>query len=197
MEVPLLLGYSVIRYMWSGQVAILALTALLLILLEIEYMRLEVWPKIPQLMPFMRRREQNNITGTVFFIIATIIAFAVFDFGIALLALLLTVFGDLASALVGTKWGKTRLSGSKTLEGFLAGFAMNLLVGFLFFPQFPVVFFSMAVVASVVELMTNKLDDNLTVPLFAGFTGQMIVYVMGIHLLDFPWPLAWLFAFFT
>ena len=34
----------------------------------------------------------------------------------------------------------------------------------------------MAIVASFVEVITNKLDDNLTVPLFAGFVGQMIVY---------------------
>jgi len=196
MEVPLLLAYSIIRYIWTGQIAILILTAFLLILLEIEYIRLEVRPNIPQFLNLFRRKERNNITGTVFFIMATIIAFAVFDYGIALVALLLTVFGDLASALVGIKWGKHKLFRNKTVEGFLAGLLMNLLVGVLFLGNFPLIFIPMALVASVVELMTNKLDDNLTVPMFAGFAGQMIVYAMGIHLLNFPWPLDWLFALF-
>lgn len=196
MEVPLLLAYSVIRYVWSERVAISVLTAMLLILLEIEYVRLEVRPKIPQMLNLFRRKEQNNVTGTVFFITGTIIAFAVFDYAIAMLALLLTVFGDLASALAGIKWGRHKIFHSKTLEGFFAGLVMNLAVGYLFMPGFPVVFIAMALVASFVELLTNKLDDNLTVPLFAGFTGQMIVYILGIHILEFPEPLGWLFAFF-
>lgn len=196
MEVPLLLAYSFIRYFWSEQAAIMILTAMLLILLEVEYVRLEMKPKIPQMLNVLRRREHNNVTGTVFFIIGTIIAFAVFEYGVAMLALLLTVFGDLASALVGIKWGKHKIFRNKTLEGFLAGLAANLLVGFLFMPELPLVFVSMAGVASFVELTTNKLDDNLTVPLFAGFTGQMIVYALGVQLMDFPGPLGWIFTFF-
>lgn len=196
MEIPLLLAYSVIRYVWSEQIAIIVLTAMLLILLEVEYVRLEIKPRIPQMLALLRRRERNNVTGTVFFIIGTIIAFAVFDYGIAMLALLLTVFGDLFSALIGIKWGKHKLFRNKTVEGFAGGLTVNLLVGFLFMPQFPLIFIPMAFMASIVELTTNKLDDNLTVPLFAGFTGQMIVYALGIHLLDFPEPLGWIFTLF-
>ena len=196
MEIPLLLGYSVIRYVWSEQVAIFVLTAMLLILLEVEYVRLEMKPKIPQMLALLRRKERNNVTGTVFFIIGTIIAFAVFDYGIAMLALLLTVFGDLFSALIGIKWGKHKIFRNKTAEGFAGGFAVNLLVGLLFLPQFPLIFIPMAFVASFVELITNKLDDNLTVPLFAGFTGQMIVYALGIQLMEFPEPLGWIFTLF-
>jgi dolichol kinase len=193
LEIPLVLGYSLIRFVWSGQVAIVVLTALLLILLEVEYIRLEMRPKIPQILNLFRHREQNNVTGTVFFIIATIICFAVYDYSIALLALFLTVFGDLFSALIGIKWGKHKIFRSKTLEGFFAGLVVNLFVGYLLFAEFPLIFIPMAFVASFVELSTNKLDDNLTVPLFAGFTGQMIVYVAGIHLMSFPWPISWLF----
>lgn len=195
MEIPLLLGYSIVRYIWSEQVAILVLTAILLTLLEIEYVRLEVRPKIPRIINVIRRKEQNNVTGTVFFIIATIIAFAVFDYSIAVLALIMTVFGDLSSALVGIKWGKHKLFRQKTVEGTLAGLGMNLLVGALFLHTEPLVFIPMALVATFVEVITNKLDDNLTVPLFSGFIGQMIVYILGIQLLAFPRPFEWLFNF--
>lgn len=194
MEIPLLLAYSIIRYVWSEQIAIFVLTAILLVLLEIEYVRLEVRPKIPQIVNVFRPRERNNVTGTVFFIMATIICFAVFDYSIAVMALIMTVFGDLSSALVGIKWGKHKLFRQKTTEGFLAGLVVNILVGALFLHQHLLVFLPMALVASVVELTTNKLDDNLTVPLFAGFTGQMIVYAAGVELVAFPRLFDWLFT---
>jgi phytol kinase len=196
MEIPLLLGYSVARYFWSEQGAIIILTAVLLILLEIEYVRLEVKPKLPRALDLFRAKEKNNVTGTFFFISATIIAVSAFDYGIAMLALFLTVFGDLVSALVGIRFGKHKIFKRKSWEGFAAGLATNVFVGYLFFPELPVLFLSMAIVASVVELMTNKLDDNITVPLFAGFTGQMIVYFFAYEIIDFPGPLLDLLRFF-
>lgn len=196
MEIPLLLGYSVIRFYWSEQGALIVLTALLLILLEIEYIRLEVRPKLPRAFNVFRAREKNNVTSTFFFVSATIIAVSAFDYGIAMLALFLTVFGDLASALIGIKYGKHVLFRKKTVEGFMAGLVTNVFVGYLFFPALPQLFVSMAVVASIVELLTNKLDDNITVPLFAGFTGQMLIYMFGLEIIAFPGPLVELFKFF-
>ena len=58
----------------------------------------------------------------------------------------------------------------------MAGLLANLVVGILILPDFVLLVMAMAFVATFVELITNKLEDNLTVPLFAGFVGQMIVY---------------------
>ena len=196
LEIPVLIGYSLIRYFWSEKISIIVLTALFLLLLEIEYIRLEVKLKIPSFMDILRPHERNNITGSIFFISATIISFAVFDYGIALLALLLTVFGDLTSALIGIKFGKHVIFKKKTMEGFLAGLGTNLLVGFLLIPAYPAIYITMAIVASTVELLTGKLDDNLTVPLFAGFTGQIIAYTLHANLTLFPGPLEPLFRLF-
>lgn len=195
MEVPVLLGYSLVRYYWSERLAILAITGVFLVLLEVESIRLEMKPKLPTHLNIFRRHEHNHVTGTFFFIAATIIVFGAFDYSIALLALLLTVFGDLASALVGIKFGTHKLFRKKTFEGFLAGLLMNLVVGTLALPEYPAIYVSMAVVASVVELMTSKIDDNLTVPLSAAFTGQMIAYMIQANLTQFPGHLAWIFKF--
>lgn len=188
LEIPLIFGYGVVRFYWSEQGALIVLTALLLILLEIEYVRLEVKPKIPRAFNLFRARERNNMTSMFFFVCATIIAVSAFDFSIAMLALFMTIFGDLMSALIGIKYGKHILFRHKTLEGFMAGLLTNMAVGYLFFPTLPQLFLPMAVVAAVVELMTNKLDDNITVPLFAGFTGQMLVYIFALELVAFPGP---------
>lgn len=193
MEVPVLLVYALTRFFWSEKIAILALTGLFLLLMEIEYIRLEVKPKIPNAFNVFRAKERDNVAGSIFFVAATIMAFSVFDYSIALVALLLTVFGDLAAALVGIKFGKIKIFRDKSLEGFLAGLVMNLVVGFLIMPDFPALYITMAFVASTVELLTGKLDDNLTVPLFAGFTGQIVAFMTRVDLSAFPGPMQWFF----
>lgn len=195
LEVPVVVVYSLVHYYWSQKTALMSVTVLFLVLLEIEYVRLEVKPKIPKYLNVFRKKELNNIVSSIFFIAATIIVFAVFDYSIALNALLLTVFGDLASALIGIKFGKHKIFRKKSLEGFLAGLAINILVGFFIFPVYPGLYLSMALVASLVELLTGKLDDNLTVPLFAGVTGYVISLIMGLDLSAFPGHLMWLFNF--
>ena len=193
MEVPVLLGYTIIRYYWSDQIAMLALTSVFLILLEVEYARLEMKLKIPDFLDVLRPHERNNVTGSIFFVAATIICFATFDYGVAMLALLLTVFGDLASALIGIKFGKHKAFKSKTFEGYIAGLVTDVFVGYLMFPNYPAIYITMGVVASTVELFTGKLDDNLTVPLFAGFSGQIIAYSLLLNLGSFPGPSTWIF----
>ena len=196
LEIPVVLAYTVLKYFWGDKTAILVLTGAFLMLLEAEHYRLEVHPKIPKEFNILRPRERDNVTGSIYFITSTIICFAVFDYQIALLALLLTVFGDLASALVGIRYGKTKIFRNKTLQGFLAGLAVKLLVGSLVLPNYPLIAVLMAAVASVVELFTSKLDDNLTVPLFAGFTGHILGYLMHANLSVFPGPIDWLFHLF-
>lgn len=197
LEVPVVIGYALIRHFWSQRIALLTLTVLFLLLLEIEYIRLEVKPKIPHFLNIFRKHERNNVTSAIFFIAATIIVFSVFDYAIALLAILLTVFGDLFSALLGIKFGKHKLFRQKTWEGFFGGLSINILVGFLLLPQYPAIFLPMAFIASIVELLTGKLDDNLTVPLFAGGIGQLIAYFLQANLNSFPQSLEGLFYFFS
>jgi dolichol kinase len=176
--------YTLLLNYFSSSVAILSITALLLLLLEIEYIRLEHKPKLATVFSALfRKHERNNIASSVFFVISCVICFAAFDYWIAVLAMFMTVFGDLFAAIIGKAFGKLRIWRKKTLVGTMSGLGANLLVGLLILPLSPIVFIPMAFIASSVEMITNKLDDNLTVPLFAGFAGQMIV-----KLLDLPLP---------
>jgi len=38
----------------------------------------------------------------------------------------------------------------------------------------------MAGTATIVETVTDKLDDNLLIPAFSGFNGQLVVFILGI-----------------
>jgi phytol kinase len=189
LELPVLLAYTILAALYGPKIGILALTILLIILLEIEYIRLEYKLKLPLVVDILRRHEKDNIASSIFFIASTIICFAAFDYPIALLAMLLTVFGDLMSALVGMTIGRTKIYKRKTLEGFLAGLMTNLLIGYLVMPGEWIIFVPMAAVASFVELWTGKLDDNLTVPLAASFVGQILLVMWQTNLPSFPGPI--------
>ncbi len=186
----------IVLYTWlinffSEQVAILVLTGILLLFLEIEYLRLVHGAKIRKITnvldPLIREHEKDQLLGSVYFIISCIICFAAFDYWIAVLAMFMTVFGDLFSALLGKCCGKIKLYKNKTMIGTGSGLLANLAVALLILPEFLIIAVPMAVIATFVELITSKLDDNLTVPLFAGFAGQLLVWYFDVLLppLDF------------
>ncbi|MFH1533717.1 MAG: hypothetical protein ABID64_02195 [Nitrospirota bacterium] len=186
----IVVGYTLILHFFSARVAILAMTAVLLILLEIEYVRLEHRSRFTAFFDCMfRKHEKDNVSSAVFLVVSCIICFAAFDYWIAVVALFMTVFGDLFAALFGRAFGKTILYNTKTYVGTIAGLLANVGVGILILPEVIYLVVIMGVVASFTELITNKMDDNLTVPMFTGFAGQMLVYVLQIDLpsIDFTY----------
>lgn len=179
----IVVGYTLILNYFSERIAILVITALLLILLEIEYIRIEHRPRLVEMFKGLwRKHEKNNLSGAAYLVISCIICFAAFEYWVAFLALFMTVFGDIFAAIFGKAFGKMKIRKGKTVVGTLAGFAANMGVGVLTLPDYLILVIPMAVTATIVELITNKLDDNLTVPIFAGFVGQMMVYYFGLSL---------------
>ncbi len=87
----------------------------------------------------------------------------------------MTTFGDMVAALAGKKWGETILFKNKTMVGFNAELLTNLIVGFFVLSNIYIII-GMAITATAVETLVDELDDNLLIPLFAGFVGQMIFY---------------------
>ena len=111
---------------------------------------------------------EGKLTGASYVLIGSFISIAIFPKEIAVLALLFTAIGDSAAALYGRKFGKLRIW-NKTLEGSIAGLIACLIIT-LFFPQIPnIIKFSGAFAAMFIELLPIKIDDNLRIPLFAGF----------------------------
>src|SRR3989338_1894731 len=157
------------------QVALLFLVGILIIFLVLEYLRLELNWKMPLFSQFIRAKEENRMYGVVYFLAATIISLAVFDKKIALAALLMTTFGDMIAAVIGKRYGTTLIYRNKTWAGFSGELAINLAVGFLILDSIYVIL-GMAFVATIVETMVDELDDNLMIPIFSGFVGQIILF---------------------
>lgn len=168
-----IVGYVVLEKNFNKQIALMALVALLVLFLLAEYFRLELGFRIPIFDQIIRPRERERYYGVIYFISATIICLAVFNFRIALAALLMTTFGDMSAALIGKKYGKTIIFKNKTMTGTLFELAVNIIVGFLVLTNVYIIIV-MAFVATFVEAFVEELDDNLMIPLFAGLAGQIL-----------------------
>ncbi|MCX5776974.1 MAG: SEC59/DGK1/VTE5 family protein [Candidatus Firestonebacteria bacterium] len=196
-SVIFLVVYVLVANFVNHKIALLFLSFLLVILFELEYARVEVGAKIPllrKLWEYRRDKEKNHMGAEIYFLLGAIISLAIYDLRIAAAGILMVTFGDMAAAVIGTRFGRTPLPyiKDKAWEGFLAELAVNLLIGFIVLRQpvngkmwwdgslFPagepmwIIIVIMAVTATVVETAVKKLDDNLLVPVIAGFNGEII-----------------------
>lgn len=128
------------------------------------------------------KKEPGKVLGTTYFLLGTFFSILFFDKSIAICVLLFNVFGDASSAIFGTKYGKTKLFGKKTLEGSLAFLVSCLILGYflmllpnLFLP-FSLILLA-AFVATIVELLPIPIDDNLTIPLITGFSMRLATFL--------------------
>ncbi|MEJ2307096.1 MAG: hypothetical protein P8Y30_06090, partial [candidate division WOR-3 bacterium] len=121
--------------------------------------------------------RQGMITGTTALLIANIIVIAFFNKQVAIVSLVYMLFGDTASAIIGTKYGKVKM-GDKTLEGSLA-FFITVMVIALLFSQWSgirihlIILIFGAIAATITEALPIEINDNLTVALAAAIIMQI------------------------
>ncbi len=126
------------------------------------------------LKPLLRIHEQKGaITGATYYLTSVFLCILIFDKDIAITCIFFITLGDTAAALVGKRWGQTKLIGNKSLEGSAACFVVCLLI--TLFSINPIVGIAGAFFATVTELLPLRIDDNLTVPLISGAVMQLMV----------------------
>ena len=130
--------------------------------LLLDFIRIEGNVTLPLYKTVIRDKEKSRLCGLTFGLIAIVIVLAIFDFYMAFTALAMAFYGDMVAALVGKKFGRTSIHNGKTLEGSLAGFVVNCIIGLIFF-SFTWAAFVMAGIASIIELYTNHIDDNFSI----------------------------------
>ena len=129
--------YLFFAALFSHQAGLLALGGLLVLGIIVECLRLQLGvhlPLIGYLYNFRRKKELEGVGAEIYFLLGVIVSLALFDRPVALAAILMTVFGDLAAALAGKRWGRLRpqvFGGKKSIEGFAAALAVNLIIGVL------------------------------------------------------------------
>ncbi|NPE31193.1 CTP--2,3-di-O-geranylgeranyl-sn-glycero-1-phosphate cytidyltransferase [Methanococcoides sp. SA1] len=165
-----------IYYYMGKEFTLNFLTLVLCFILLVDFFRVEKDLKIPIVWKLYRSKEKDKLSGTSYFLIGSIIAISIFSKEVASAAILMTTFGDSAAALVGISYGKRWIKNlpDRAWEGVISEFFVNLLIGYFFLSNW-IVALTMALVATIIETLIYKLDDNLIIPLFSGITGQLVL----------------------
>jgi dolichol kinase len=155
------------------------LLALVLVVLSVDVIRLHE-PTVRRLFYFLvgrilREHERFNLLGSTYLLISSLICIWAFSKEVAVLAISFLVVGDTMAALVGRRFGRIRIL-DKSLEGSLACFFSCVAIGWIY--PGPDVTWPMVLVgsfvATVFELMPIPLDDNMRIPLAAGFAMTLV-----------------------
>jgi len=172
--------YYLINKFCSQRVAIFSLILILMFFAMLEFAKIKFGIKIPLFHRFYRESERFTFSGNIYLLIGIILAFSIFDFNIAAAAVLMMALGDTASSIVG-RLGAHRIDGIKaSWEGMISEFLVDLAVGFIFVSNFWIIL-AMALSATIAEsLLLAPIDDNLSVPLVAGFAGQSLMIILRI-----------------
>jgi len=158
-----LLGY--LKY------GIFFLTVVFLGILAVDLLRLEFGLYIPGLFKLLRKQESTTLFAPTYTLIGMILALLLFNQQIAIAAILMMVFGDLTAGIIGP-FGKLNLKSGKSIEGGIAEFLVNLAVGYFLLSNWAIII-SMAFTATFVERISGKINDNMLIPIFAGFAGSL------------------------
>jgi acyl phosphate:glycerol-3-phosphate acyltransferase len=132
---------------------------------------------------FLRENERGRLTGTAPYIIGIGLTLLLYRSDIATAAVCFLAVGDVAASTVGERYGRTKIAGSKTLEGTLAFVAAAAAGGFVLglagIHLMHGLIIAGALVAAAVEVLPVPLNDNLTVPLASGGVMELIARVTG------------------
>ncbi len=122
----------------------------------------------------VRDHERYNLLGATYLLISSVLCVHLFEKPVAVAALSFLIVGDSMAALVGKSIGRVRIFG-KTLEGSTACLLVCVAIGLIIPGMTLTRTLVGAVTATLIELVPVPLDDNLRIPLAAGFA------MMAVH----------------
>lgn len=138
--------------------------------------------------PLMRQQELKGIAGTTYLLSGVLVIFLLFAKPIVSLSILFLAFADPIASYVGIRYGKDKILGGKTIQGFLAAYVVCAIVAFLFLNTYEIQISRQILVAllagfvgAMAELIpVAKLDDNFTMPILSAFGLSFLFYFFDI-----------------
>ncbi|MGB7061533.1 MAG: diacylglycerol/polyprenol kinase family protein [Candidatus Zixiibacteriota bacterium] len=136
--------------------------------------------------PVLRDHEEEDFAGASYILSASFLSILLFHKSVAMAAISFIILGDIAAALIGRRFGKTKIPWSltkvnpfgndrKSLEGSLSCLFMCLVVAMVI-PHLPLwIGIVGAVTATVAEGVSLPVNDNFSVPLLSGLCMQLLL----------------------
>ncbi|MGZ3691247.1 MAG: diacylglycerol/polyprenol kinase family protein [Pseudobdellovibrio sp.] len=133
--------------------------------------------------PIMRSSELNRLAGTTYLLTGTLVITLLFNTGVVSLSLLFLAFADPIASYVGIKYGKDKIFGHKSVQGFIAAFAVCSVLCFIFLyynqvqEHLLVVSLFAGLIGALAELIPlGKLDDNFSMPVLSSLGLSLLFY---------------------
>lgn len=137
--------------------------------------------------PIMRQSEVKRLAGTTFLLSGVLLVDILFPRPVVALTLLFLAFADPIASYFGILYGKDKIFGHKSIQGFMAAFFVCAIVTFFFLlyhnylmDRLIVVSLFAGLVGAFAELIpVGKLDDNLTLPVMSAIGLTILFYFFG------------------
>lgn len=112
----------------------------------------------------LRPAEARRITGATTLALGYTLAVVILPGRGALAGVLLAGVADAVAAVVGRRWGRNRYPGGKSVEGSLCFLVVAAAIGWGL-GLGPIAVVALAVIMTIIEAPTLRVDDNLYLPL--------------------------------
>lgn len=137
--------------------------------------------------PIMRQSEAKNLAGTTYLLTGVLLVDIVFPRPVVALTLLFLAFADPIASYFGILYGKDKIFGHKSIQGFMAAFFVCMILTLVYLlahnyltDRLIVVSLLAGLVGAFAELIPiGKLDDNLTLPLMSAIGLSILFYFFG------------------
>lgn len=179
-----------ISFSHSQMVHLLGLFACLLYVFE--QIRVNYPEKAVKFLPIsrfiIRAEEQLKESAMVPYLMAVLLTIITFPKEIALVGIYTLAFADPLSAIVGIRFGKHKISETRSYEGSFAFFictffcSLFVLSGYYYgiTPSIIIISFILGCSVTILDLFPMKIDDNLTIPLFTSSMLWILTALFGI-----------------
>lgn len=160
----------------------------------VEQVRVNYPETAAKLLPFtrfiIRAEEQLKESAMVPYAMAVLLTIVAFPKHIALVGIYSLAIADPLSAIVGIRFGKHKLTPTRSVEGSIAFFVSIFIVTLIILTGFNtkfdilILFVSalIGLICTLADMIPLKLDDNLTIPLFTSALLWLVCTIFGIYI---------------
>lgn len=161
------------------------------IFIPLDFMR-QTRPKLNEWMvhafrAIIRQNEVNKLAGTTYLLAGVAFVTWFFQYHIVVLTLLFLAFADPIASFVGIKYGKDKIFGHKSLQGFMAAFVVcatitgaYLYYQGIFVERLWLISLLAGFCGALAELVPiAKIDDNFTLPALSACSLWLLFTVFG------------------